>query len=137
MSRRQREQKEEAQHPALRRLRKISATLPEVREVVTFGHPTFQTGRKTFAVLEHYKGVLMIAVKTTAARQRELVSNPQYLITPYVGRHGWVSVVVDGQTDWPEVASLVIGSYRLVAAKRLVALVDRTSSDRNNNGPLL
>src|SRR5262249_13567751 len=28
---------------------------------ITYGHPTFQTGRKTFAVLEHYKGLLMIA----------------------------------------------------------------------------
>ena len=121
---RAREQLNEAQHPALGRLRQVCAALPEVREVTTYGHPTFQTGRKTFAVLEHYKGLLMIAVKTTSVRQRELASTERYQVTPYAGRYGWVSALVDGQTNWREVDSLVVESYRLVAPRRAVALLD-------------
>jgi len=66
----------------------------------------------------------MIAVKTTSVRQRELASTERYQVTPYAGRYGWVSALVDGQTNWREVDSLVVESYRLVAPRRAVALLD-------------
>jgi hypothetical protein len=41
---------------ALERLRRIASRLPGSVECVTFGHPTFKTGDKTFAVLDRYEG---------------------------------------------------------------------------------
>ena len=36
----------------LTKLREICLALPKTSETVTFGHPTFQVGTKTFTVLE-------------------------------------------------------------------------------------
>ena len=38
------------------KLRKFCLPLPEVRETKTYGHPTFQAGKKTFVVIEEYHG---------------------------------------------------------------------------------
>ena len=46
----------------LANLRPICLALPEARETTTFGHPTFQAGKKTFAVLDHYQGVECLVV---------------------------------------------------------------------------
>ena len=108
---------------ALKALRAICAAWPEVRETTTFGHPTFQVGRKTFCVLERYRGEWMIAFKSTLARQKQLVKKHRFIVTPYSGRYGWVSLIVDGKTDWREVAALVESSYRLIAPKRTAALL--------------
>lgn len=109
---------------ALKRLRAICAALPEVNQVVTWGHPTFRAGRKPFAVLEWYRGHLSIAFRTGLAHQRTLVKNPRFYVTPYVGKHGWVSMKIDGATRWTEVNVLVTESYRPGAGKRLTAALD-------------
>ena len=49
----------------------------------------------------------------------------RFFIPPYVGGKGWLGVYLDvPNVDWDEVAELVEESYRLVAAKRLIAEVD-------------
>jgi len=48
----------------------------------------------------------------------------RFFVPPYVGPSGWVGVWLDGRVDWPELASLLRDGYRLVAPKRLVALLD-------------
>jgi hypothetical protein len=40
----------------LTRLRNICLRLPEVKETVKWGHPTFEAGKKMFEVLDHYQG---------------------------------------------------------------------------------
>ena len=46
----------------------------------------------------------------------------------YVGPRGWVALRLDvGGLDWNEVAELVVGSYKLIAPKRLALLAN---SDR-------
>ena len=40
----------------LARIRKICLRFPEVRETVKWGPPTFEAGKKMFAVLDHYDG---------------------------------------------------------------------------------
>lgn len=61
---------------ALERLRDICRTLPETVETTTFGHPTFQAGRKrTFAVLDDHEqpGMLCLVLKLEAAEQAHLI----------------------------------------------------------------
>jgi predicted DNA-binding protein (MmcQ/YjbR family) len=116
--------------PVLKRLRAICLALPEANECVTWGHPTFRAGKKTFAVLEEYKGHLCICFKATLADQDLLSKDKRFFITPYVGQHGWLSYIADGRIDWRMVEDLVVKSYRLVALKRMIATLTSTSARR-------
>jgi predicted DNA-binding protein (MmcQ/YjbR family) len=106
--------------PFLTRLRQICFALPEVQEVVTWGHPTFKAGKKTFAVYEEYKGIPSLAVSTGLDAQAALIRDPRFYVTPYIGSKGWTSLRVDGRVRWSEVRALVVASYRLAAPPRLV-----------------
>jgi predicted DNA-binding protein (MmcQ/YjbR family) len=111
-----------ARQSVLDRLRTLCLALPEATETVTFGNPTFQIAQKSFCVLEEYKGELSLAVKVGRERQARFLAEPRFFRTPYVGRYGWVSLrIASTDLDWDEVKSLVEGSYRLIAPKRLVS----------------
>ena len=47
----------------------------------------------------------------------------RYFVPPYVGPSGWVGVWLDRSPDWAEVNGLLRDSYRLVAPKKLAALL--------------
>ncbi len=111
----------------LKKLRTICLALPEARETVTFGHPTFQAGKKTFAVLEEYKGELCFVFKAELPTQQALIQSPRFFTAPYVGKHGWTSLRVGGRLDWGEIADLSKQSYRLVASKRMLAELEETA----------
>lgn len=105
----------------LKKLRKASLALPGASETITFGHPTFQADGKTFAVLETYKGELGICVKVGMDLQGIFLNDPRFFRTPYIGKHGWVTLrVYAARLNWTEVAELVKGSYILVAPKQRV-----------------
>jgi predicted DNA-binding protein (MmcQ/YjbR family) len=102
----------------LSKLREVCLRLPRTHETSTFGHPTFQVGTKTFAVLETYKGELSICVKVGKSMQGLFLEDPRFYRTPYVGQHGWVSLRASTKLDWDEVAELIRGSHELVGAKK-------------------
>jgi predicted DNA-binding protein (MmcQ/YjbR family) len=102
----------------LARLREICLALPKTSETLTFGHPTFQVGTKTFTVLETYKGVLSICVKVGKQMQPVFLEDDRFYRTPYVGQHGWVSLRATTKLNWNEIGELVRGSYELVHAKK-------------------
>ena len=109
----------------LKRLRKICLSLPEVKEVVTWGHPTFRAGKKDFAVYEEYKGRPCLAFQAGLAGQQALLGDPRFYRTPYIGNRGWMSLYVDQPLDWNEIRELLLHSYRLVALKRMLKALDR------------
>lgn len=109
---------------ALDELRKICRELPEVVETVTYGNPTFLAGKKSFVVLDRYKGEYAIAFKATFADQAALTMQPHFYVSPYSGRFGWTSLRLKGDIDWSEVRDLVRSSYRLVALKRMLRALD-------------
>ena len=103
----------------LKKLRKACAGFPDVTETLTFGHPAFQIQRKTFAVLEEYKGELSICINVGKAMHAVFVSDPRFYSTPYSGKHGWVSLKVHAAPlDWDEISELLRGSYELTVSKR-------------------
>lgn len=102
----------------LAKLREICLALPEVQEVKTWGHPTFQAGKKSFAVLDNYKGHLCICLKVTPALQQLLLKDPRFFKTPYSGNQGWVSLIADQPVNWKEVRQLIGESYSLVAPEK-------------------
>jgi len=101
----------------LLRLRKICNGLENIQETVSFGHPTFQVGGKTFAVFELYKGELGLALKVEKELQQVFLNDPRFYLTPYIGKRGWVTLRMNTKPNWSEVRDLLKGSYRLVAGK--------------------
>jgi predicted DNA-binding protein (MmcQ/YjbR family) len=100
----------------LKRLRAICSRLPAATEGLSFGHPTFRVNTKIFAVLEEYKGELGICVKVGKLLQGIFLDDPRFFRTPYIGKHGWVTLRVHAAPlDWNEIRELVKGSYQLVA----------------------
>jgi len=108
----------------LARLRKVCLQLPEVRETVKWGHPTFEAGKKIFAVLDRYDGRPCIAFRAPLEKVDELLADERFTEAPYAARFGWVCLNIEGSIDWAEVERLVQGSYRLVALKRMLAALD-------------
>ena len=112
---------------ALKNLRSICLTLPEFHEVKAWGHPTFRAGKKMFAAFgEGVEGIagLSLGVKVGFDRQEELLKDPRFYPTPYAAHQGWVSLKIDGKTNWTEVKGLLLEAYRQVALKRMLKALD-------------
>jgi predicted DNA-binding protein (MmcQ/YjbR family) len=110
---------------ALKEVRAICLALPETREVEAWGHPTFRAGKKMFAAFGELEGVLSIGMKMSHQRQDELLEDERFFPTPYAARLGWVSLRVDGRTDWVEVRGLVHEAYCQVALRRMLKALDK------------
>src|SRR5258708_5710605 len=109
----------------LERLRLTCLDFPETKEVVAWGHPNFKAGKKTFAVLETYKGELSLAVKTLPAKKESFLKDTRFYDTPYIGNKGWVSLrVYKKPLNWTFIDRLVETSYRLVALSRMLKQLD-------------
>ena len=103
----------------LTRVRKLCDQLPNATETVSFGHPTFQIVGKTFAVFEQYKGEFGLALKVEKELQHVFLKDPRYYITPYIGKHGWVTLRMETKPlDWKEIREMLRSSYRLVTPKK-------------------
>jgi predicted DNA-binding protein (MmcQ/YjbR family) len=111
---------------ALTRLREVCLALPEAEERETWERPTFRVHDKIFAMPRERDGRWSVWVKAPKGSQQVLLAaDPaRFFAPPYVGPKGWVGVMLEPAPDWAEVAALVARSYRLVAPRRLAALVD-------------
>jgi predicted DNA-binding protein (MmcQ/YjbR family) len=105
-------------------LRKICLALPEARETVKWGHPTFEAGKKMFAVLDNYEGQPCIAFRAAPEQRDKLLTDERFFSAPYAGRHGWICMNADGPIDRIEIQELLRDSYRLAALKRMLAALD-------------
>jgi predicted DNA-binding protein (MmcQ/YjbR family) len=105
-------------------LRQVCLGLPEVRETVKWGHPTFEAGKKMFAVLDRYEGQPCIAFRAASERREALLADERFFEAPYAARHGWICLRADGPIDQREAQELLRDSYRLVALKRMLAALD-------------
>ncbi|MEP6620817.1 MAG: MmcQ/YjbR family DNA-binding protein [bacterium] len=114
----------------LTRLRKICLSFPEAHEKEAWGEPTFRVRNKLFAMhssaaTHHGRGREGVWCKAAPGNQEFMVRHApdRFFVPPYVGPSGWVGVYLDGDVDWAELAELLRDSYRLIAPKRLVALL--------------
>jgi|RhiMetdeSRZDD1v2_1073273.scaffolds.fasta_scaffold495156_2 hypothetical protein len=125
-----------AKNDPLTRLRAICLALPEAHEKISHGEPTWFAGKgKVFAMLDnHHHGAAHLSVWLPAglgAQEALIESDPKrYFRPPYVGSGGWVGVVLDTQPDWGVVAWLVEQAYRMVAHRRLVAMLPHEVTPR-------
>ena len=107
------------------RLRAICLALPEAVEQEAWGDPTFRVRDKIFAMEKRGDGRLSVWCKAPPGSQTVLVgADPErFFVPPYLGHKGWVGMRLDAAPDWDEVVFLVRRSYRLIAPRRLAALV--------------
>ena len=108
------------------RLRSICLALPEAAEKEAWGDPTFRVRNKIFAMEKRGDGRISVWCKAAEGGQSILVgADPErFFVPPYVGHKGWIGMRLDNRPNWDEVAVVVRRSYRLIAPKRLAALVD-------------
>jgi predicted DNA-binding protein (MmcQ/YjbR family) len=90
---------------------------------MSWGHPNFRAGKRTFAAIEIIGGRPSIAFRLTPADVAGLLRRKQFFATPY-GRGLWASMWADGPVDWRLVAALLWNSYRTVALKRMLDALD-------------
>ena len=113
---------------ALARARKLCLALPDATEKTAWGSPTFRVRNKIFASIGTYEEderVTVMNMKAAAGEQESLLAEGHPFFRPaYVGRRGWVGVIIDARTDWSEITELVEDSYREVAPKKLIAQLD-------------
>ncbi|HEV7886194.1 MAG TPA: MmcQ/YjbR family DNA-binding protein [Acidimicrobiales bacterium] len=112
------------------RLRALCTALPEVQERLSHGEPTwFVQGKKVFVTLSdhHHDNRMGFWCAAPAGVQEELVEQEpeRFFRPPYVGGRGWLGVYLDVPVDWDEVAAIVAEAYRLIAPKKLSALLEQ------------
>jgi predicted DNA-binding protein (MmcQ/YjbR family) len=114
------------------RLRRICLALPEAHEVETWGAPTFRVRNKIFAMYASSNthagggrpGVWCKAAPGEQAAHLQRAPD-RFFIPPYVGPSGWVGIWLDGQVDWDELAGILLISFRLVAPKGVLELLEQ------------
>lgn len=115
---------------ALASVRAICLSLPEVSERLSHGSPAwFVREKRTVAMFvddHHGDGILGIWCPAFPGVQAEMVAlePDRFFRPPYVGPSGWLGVRLDRDVDWDEVRGILTDSYRKVAPKTLVKLLD-------------
>lgn len=111
----------------LTELQAICLALPEATQQYTFESETFRVRSKIFAMHSANDNEGAVWVKGRPGDQELLMSAApdRFFKPPYLGPKGWIGIRFTEATDWDEVADLVETSYRLIAPKKLAALLDQ------------
>jgi hypothetical protein len=105
-------------------VRRMALALPEAEERLTWETDiTFRVRDKIFAI--GGEGADRVSVKASLETQAELIDlDPEtFASSAYVGRFGWVTVVLD-RVDPAVLASLIREAWRRSAPKRLAATLE-------------
>ena len=106
----------------LDRVRAIALALPEATEELTWGdHVNFRVRNKIFCFPGDGE---TLTFKADPDERVALLDDPRCTPAPYLARGGWIRLEFAAPIDWDEVAELVHTSYRLIAPKKLAALVE-------------
>ena len=127
----------------LARLMKICLALPEAILEQASRHATFLVRKDVFAYYlndHHGDGIVSVCCKVLPGDNEALIAAQpaKFYMPAYIGPRGWVAFRLDvSGLDWKEVAELVVGSYRLIAPKRLALLAnaDQAKAAAASAGP--
>jgi predicted DNA-binding protein (MmcQ/YjbR family) len=108
----------------LNRIRTICLALPETKEEIKWGHPVFVAGKKMFAGFGEDDAVAVLGFKVPDDQFDAMVASGRFAPAPYAARFNWVNIRLSAPIDWAELEKLLVGSYRLVALKRMRAALD-------------
>ena len=121
--------KHSPEDPRLSRLTKIALALPEAKRQIYGSHAQFLVRKRTFAYFldnHHGDGIVAITCKVLPGDNKALAeAQPgRFYLPSYIASKGWVALRLDvGKVDWDEARELLLGSYALIAPKRLAERV--------------
>lgn len=118
--------------PGLRELRDIALSYPEAYEKVSHGRPGFfvskmfaMYGGSTRETGEMRTVPHCVMVKVDETERSALQQDERFFHPAYLGPSGWLGLDFSiAKVDWTEVRELVDASYRLVASRKLITLLD-------------
>ena len=115
----------------LNRVREIALGLPQADEVVSHGMPCFgiEKGKKFawFTRDHHGDGIIAVLVKTTAPDEQATLieADPARYYRPAYFGDDWVGIRLDlSDNDWDHIAGRLRASWRQIAPKKLLGLMD-------------
>lgn len=121
--------------PRLAEVRKIALSFPDAFEKVSHGRPAFFVS-KMFAMYggsvkpptedDYIQYPHSIMVKVDESDRRALQQDKRFFYPAYLGPSGWLGLDLAARkrVDWGEVRELIDASFRLVAPKKLIRLLD-------------
>jgi len=105
----------------LEKVRSICLALPETVEMIDgFGHNTFKVNGKSFVISGESENGFRLSFKSDRETQDLLLQKEYFFKNPYIGHHGWVSILNPEEEVWGELADLIEEAYLRAAPKRLV-----------------
>ena len=129
-----------AEDSRLSRLVEIALALPEAKHEIRGSHAQFIVRKRTFAYFlnnYHGDGIVSVACKVLPGDNEALAeAQPRRFYLPaYIASRGWVALRLDaGKVDWDEVKDLLLGSYAMIAPKRLTERVNIETHKRPFGG---
>lgn len=111
--------------PYLKDLRRVCLALPEAVEIEAWGRPTFRAGEKgkIFAMFIGGSQPYGVIFTPEPAEAPALRADDRFFVAKYHPRQLALDFT-KAKVDWNEVAELMEASYRQVALKRLIKLLD-------------
>jgi predicted DNA-binding protein (MmcQ/YjbR family) len=110
------------------RVAALCLALPEVTVRVDGWAQSFDIRRRSFCLLAAREGAagqpVPLLVLRAAPAEREALLSTGRPFFPARGGNDRIAVLLTGDTDWAEIRELVTDSYRLLAPKKLTALLD-------------
>jgi predicted DNA-binding protein (MmcQ/YjbR family) len=106
---------------AFAKISSLCLALPDTKLTMTWGSPHFRVADKIFCGFGDDDGKQVMGVKLAMNHAQALVKQARFWPSPYVGKHGWVSMDVGQRKSWDEVAALIRESYQLIAPKAALA----------------
>jgi formyltetrahydrofolate-dependent phosphoribosylglycinamide formyltransferase len=113
------------------RVREIALALPQAEETLSHGMPCFGIAKgKKFAWVSrdhHGDGIVGLLVKTTAPEEQATLieADPDRYYRPAYFGADWIGIRLDlGDTDWDHIADRIRASWRQVAPRKLLGLMD-------------
>lgn len=116
----------------LNHVREIALALPQAEEAKAHGLANFGIvkGRKFawFTDDHHGDGVIAVLVKTAGPEEQAMLIEQDaslYFSPAYFGPSGWIGIRLDGgDVDWDMVESRIRASWRSIAPRKLMGLMD-------------
>ncbi|MFZ2995391.1 phosphoribosylglycinamide formyltransferase [Sphingobium sp.] len=115
----------------LNRVREAALALPQADETLSHGMPCFGIVKgKKFAYVSrdhHGDGIIGLLVKTTAPEEQAMLidRDPARYYRPSYFGNDWVGIRLDiDDTDWDQITDRLRASWRQVAPKKLLGLMD-------------
>ena len=97
-------------------IRRIAMALPDVTEELTWDDINFRVRKRIFC----FPASWGMTVKADPEELEALLGDPRFAKAPYVGRFGWVTMMVEpDEVDLGELAELILTSYVQIAPKTL------------------